>query len=292
MDLKRLRYFCTILEQGSISKAAEILCIAQPPLSKRLQELEEEIGAPLLIRTGRKLEPTEAGQFLYQKACEILRTVEDAKQKTVNIANTEKRVLRVGVTYLFQRLFFPVIQELYKRNPRAEIAISISDSSHLEYLLQRGTIDIALMQRPKNLDGFELINFPPIGLRALVSTQLLAQAPEHPLTPEDIAQFPLILMRRVEGVGTFEAILEYLRKSGAEPNVKMHVSDPYVAIEMLERGTVAAVFVPASEAMESASGSFVVVNVTPSPLVFVPAAVRMSVAPPIPEVQEIISDFI
>jgi DNA-binding transcriptional LysR family regulator len=292
MDLKRLRYFCTILEQGSVSKAAEILCIAQPPLSKRLQELEEEVGAPLLVRTGRRLEPTEAGQFLYQRACEILRLVEETKQKAVAIANTEKRVLRVGVSYLFQRFFFPVIQELYRRNPRAEIAISISDSSHLEYLLQKGTIDIALMQRPKNPDGFELANFRPVGLRALVSTELLPTPPEHPLSTEDFGNFPLILMRRVEGVGTFEAILEYLRKSGVEPHVKMHVSDPCVAIEMLETGTVAAVFVPASEVIPSRSGRYIAVDVHPSPLVFVPAAVRLSIAPAMPEVQDIISDFI
>lgn len=292
MDLKRLRYFCTILEQGSISKAAEILCIAQPPLSKRLQELEEEIGAPLLVRTGRRLDPTEAGQYLYQKSCEILRLVEETKQKTIAVGNTEKRVLRVGVSYLFQRFFFPVIQELYRRNPRAEIAISISDSSHLEYLLQKGTIDIALMQRPKQADGFELINFPPVGIRALVSTQLLPVAPEHPLSTEDFANFPLILMRRVEGAGTFEAILEYLRKAGIEPHVKMHVSDPCVAVEMLETGTVAAVFVPASEVVPSRSGRFIAVDVQPSPLVFVPSAVRLSIAPDMPEVQDIISDFL
>lgn len=48
MDLKRLRYFVSIVEQGSISRATHILCVAQPPLSKRLQELEEEVGTPLV----------------------------------------------------------------------------------------------------------------------------------------------------------------------------------------------------------------------------------------------------
>jgi DNA-binding transcriptional LysR family regulator len=291
LDLKRLRYFCTIVEQGSISKAAQILCIAQPPLSKRLQELEDEVGTPLLVRTGRKLAVTEAGQFLYQRACDILRTVEETKQKTVAIGNTEKRVLRVGVSYLFLRHFFPVIRELYRRNPRAEISISVADSSHLEQLLQRGKVDIALFQRPRNAEGFELIDFAPLGLRALVSTSLLPVAPEQPMRIEELGAYPLILMRRVEGEGSFESILEHLRKSGILPNVQMHVSDPVVAIEMLESGIKAVVFLPESEVIPSRSGNYVVADIEPSPLVFVPVAARLSVNVEIPEVLEIISDF-
>lgn len=291
MDLKRLRYFCAIAEQGAISKAAQVLCMAQPPLSKRLQELEEEVGCELIVRSGRRLEPTEAGQFLYQRACEILRTVEDAKQRTMAIAHLERRVLKVGVSYLFSRRFFPLIQELYKRNPRAEISVSVSDSSHLEWLLQRGRVDIALIQRPKNPEGFELIDFPPIGLKALVPTSLLPQIRSAAPSLEELGRHPLILMRRVDGLGTFEAILDHLRKAGVHPNVKMHVSDPSMAIEMLEAGTEAVVFIPESEAVPSRSGSYQALDIFPNPLVFIPVAARLSTGIDLPEVHEILSDF-
>lgn len=291
MDLKRLRYFCVIVEQGSISKAAHLLCMAQPPLSKRLQELEEELGTELIVRTGRRLEPTEAGQYLYQRACDILRTVEDTKQKTIAIAHSERRVLRVGVSYLFSRRFFSMIQELYRRNPRAEISVSVADSSHLEDLLQRGRVDIALIQRPRNPEGFELIDFPPIGLKALISTALMPHAPSGRLSLESIGHFPLILMRRVDGPGTFEAILDHLRKAGVHPNVKMHVSDPSMAIEMLEAGTEAVVFLPESEVVPSANGKLNAVDIFPNPLVFTPVAARLSTNIEMPEVLEIIADF-
>jgi DNA-binding transcriptional LysR family regulator len=57
MDLKRLRYFCRVVEQGSISQAAKVLNMAQPPLSKRIQELEEELNVPLFTRQEIALNP-------------------------------------------------------------------------------------------------------------------------------------------------------------------------------------------------------------------------------------------
>ncbi len=67
MDLKRLRYFCRVVEQGSISQAAKVLNMAQPPLSKRIQELEDELKTPLFLRHGNRIEPTEAGFFFTVK---------------------------------------------------------------------------------------------------------------------------------------------------------------------------------------------------------------------------------
>ena len=61
MDIKRLKYFCTVVECGSFTKAAEMLHISQPPLSKRVQELEQEIGTPLLFRDGGRIRPTPTG---------------------------------------------------------------------------------------------------------------------------------------------------------------------------------------------------------------------------------------
>lgn len=88
MDLKRLKYFCKVVEQGSISQAARVLNMAQPPLSKRIQELEEELNAPLFVRNGNRLETTDAGYYLYRKVCEILRRwkIPRVKQQKYRIA--------------------------------------------------------------------------------------------------------------------------------------------------------------------------------------------------------------
>ncbi|HDK5653003.1 TPA: LysR family transcriptional regulator, partial [Klebsiella pneumoniae] len=98
MDLKRLRYFCRVVEHGSVSQAAKSLNMAQPPLSKRIQELEEELQVSLFERRGNRIEPTEAGYFLYRKGCEILRQVEDTARETADIAQKTRVEVRIGLT--------------------------------------------------------------------------------------------------------------------------------------------------------------------------------------------------
>ncbi|WP_232777007.1 LysR family transcriptional regulator [Rahnella sp. AA] len=112
MDLKRMRYFCTIAEQGSISKAAKVLNIAQPPLGKRLHELEEEVGSPLFIRTSKQMVLTEAGRFLYRKSSEILNQVNSVTKQAIDIASQKKRTVRIGVSYLYLRYFNTVFLDL------------------------------------------------------------------------------------------------------------------------------------------------------------------------------------
>lgn len=72
MEIRTLRYFWTIAEEGTVSKAAEALHITQPTLSRQIKELEEELGTELFIRGRRQIQLTEAGMFLKSCAEEIL----------------------------------------------------------------------------------------------------------------------------------------------------------------------------------------------------------------------------
>ncbi|WP_150540164.1 LysR family transcriptional regulator [Actinobacillus vicugnae] len=86
MDLKRLKYFCIVVETGSVTRAAELLHMSQPPLSKRLQELEDEVGTPLLIRSAQKITPSQTGFFLYEQAVKILKEVDELEKAITSIA--------------------------------------------------------------------------------------------------------------------------------------------------------------------------------------------------------------
>lgn len=288
MDLKRLRYFCTVVEQGSISQASRLLNMAQPPLSKRLQELEEELHVSLFLRQGRRIEPTEAGYFLYKKACAILREVEDTKKETILLANRETRLLRIGLTHLFQSYFKPLILEIHKRNPMAEIGVSVSDSSHLEFLLNNGLIDIALIQRPYQSEGYDCIAFDPIKLVAVVSKRILPEAPTGPMSFLEIGQYPLLLLRRANGAGTYESILDHLRKGGVQPNVLMHISQPGVIIDWLESGVEAVAFLPASEVEAPRLEHCHLVELYSPPQLFYPAVVKMAAASYMKELMDIV----
>ncbi len=108
MDLKRLTYFCKVIEYGSISRAARQLNMAQPPLSKRIQELEDELGVSLLRRSSNGVELTAAGNYFYHRICQVMNQLEEAKQETIKIAQRENTFLRIGLTHLYQSYFQPL----------------------------------------------------------------------------------------------------------------------------------------------------------------------------------------
>nr|WP_321238141.1 LysR family transcriptional regulator [uncultured Tolumonas sp.] len=288
MDLKRLRYFCTVAEQGSITKASELLHIAQPALSKRLSELEEELGTKLLTRNGREMQLTEAGAFLYQRACLILRNVADVCRETILFANNERKILKIGVSYLYENYFTPLLADLQKSNPNLELRISVSDSSHLEFLLTQGMLDVILVQTPKNTEGYNITHLAPIKLSAVVSKSLLPA--EHPtsLSFTQIANFPLVSLHRIGGTGIFEYLIDQIRKQGIHPNVIMHVSQPRMLLQLLESGIEGAAFLPESEIIPNALSHCHVINIHPNISIFHPAIVNLSSGVALDEITEML----
>lgn len=288
MDLKRMRYFCSVVEQGSISKAARHLNMAQPPLSQRLKELEEDVGAPLLFRTERGVDVTELGHFLYKRSSDILRRVDDMRREASVIGHKEPHVLRIGLSYLYQGYFAGIISSICKSNSKIELSIYNSDSSHLEMLLKLGRIDIALIQRPERNDLYEVVKFAPVKMVAVISKALLAEPPASPISFRDLSQMPLALLRRIDGTGTYEAIRAEFNRIDVAPNVLMHVSEPRVMLDVLESGAPLASLLPESEVRAENLRSCHVAEIDRSPDIFFPGVVRLSSHSGLPDLDSIL----
>jgi DNA-binding transcriptional LysR family regulator len=132
MDLRVLRYFATVAAEGSFSRAAEKLNMAQPPLSRQVQQLEQELGVQLLHR-GRPVTLTEPGRYLFEQARQIQNRVEEAKAVTRRIAS--RRIAR-GMTRQFTIGF--VASTLYDTLPelirRFRIAVPDADVNLVEMI--------------------------------------------------------------------------------------------------------------------------------------------------------------
>ncbi|MBJ3815369.1 LysR family transcriptional regulator [Shimwellia pseudoproteus] len=290
MDLKRLRYFCKVVECGSITQAAKALNMAQPPLSKRIQELEASLNVVLFLRAGNRIEPTEAGYHLYRRACEILRLTEDAARETIHIANREVKVLRIGLTHLYQRWFTPMLLALKQRHPDMGLSIAVSDSSALEAQLHEGVIDVALIQKPRSSEGVEICAFAPIKLVAVISKKLLATPRSTTIAYQDISQYPLVLLHRAKDAGTYEQLIGLFRHAGREPNVTLQVTQPDAILDWIESGMAVATLLPVSEVAHRPLHHCHVLDVTPAPQVFFPAMVTATTTPRIPELLALIAD--
>lgn len=278
MDLKRLKYFCKVVEHGSISQAARALNMAQPPLSRRIQELEEELNASLFVRNGNRIEPTDAGNFLYRRASDIFRQIENTTRETIQIANREKRLLRIGLTHLYQFYFKPLFLELYRKHPEIELRISVSDSSNLEEQLNDGLLDLALIQKPYQPECFDYIAFEPVKLVAVINKALAgcmsSDINSGTIPYLAIGELPLVLLQRSRDSGIYEMLFDNFSKGGVNPNVIMHIAQPGVIIDWLESGLKAATLLPESEVDASRLENCFVLDVFPSPQVFFPAMVK------------------
>lgn len=279
MDLKRLRYFCVIVEQGSISKAARLLNISQPPLSKRLQELEDEIGTALVSRNGTGIATTEAGMVFYLRATDILRNVEEARSEALLVATNRKTVIKIGISYLFQRYFSPLVAEIYQQLEGAKIETVVADSSTLETMLEKKRIDIGLFQQPDAAGSYECISMQPVKAVAVISKKLLPTPPKDQILLAELGQLPLILIKRIHGEGTFDFIHNQLLRLGVRPNVIISANEPRMVCELIASGIAAASMMPMSEVPPHITESCHIVDIYPAPNIYFPTFVKLAATP-------------
>lgn len=139
MDLRQMKYFTTIVEQGTISKAAKVLHMAQPPLSIQLKQLEDELGVILVKRGNHQIELTQAGTLFYKRCLQILDLSEIARNE---IKQSYQEVLRIGITSSNSAL----IQQEKVKN-------FIQDHHHLSYSIHEGsTYDMLDLLLSHNID--------------------------------------------------------------------------------------------------------------------------------------------
>ena len=249
MDLKRMRYFCTIVEQGQISRAARVLNMAQPPLSQRLRELEEEFGYPLFARTGRALHITDAGRLFYQRARDILRAVDETRDEVIRVAAQTGPTLRIGVSPTCKSYWMSHFDVLRARFPGHRIGVVVGDSSTLEYLLRAGKLDFALMQPPIDAENFVTHRIASCKSIA-ASARGVLPAQLRSLSLAELARHPLLLMRRSVGVGSYERLLQAFHEAALDPDIALYCSDVDVLLDLLAQGYPGIAVIPETETGE------------------------------------------
>ncbi len=148
MDLRQLRYFSAVATLGSFSRAAEQLHVAQSAISRQIQGLEEEVGVDLLSRKP-KLQPTEAGLLLLERASAILGQVRALRDDVREYAKVPKGVLRVGMVPFSAQPFMPrAIANFGRDYPGVRVQIQTAMSGVLIGWLRDDVIDIAVMHSP------------------------------------------------------------------------------------------------------------------------------------------------
>lgn len=248
MELRHLRYFVAVAECGSISRAAEELFIAQPPLSVQIKQLETEVGTRLLIRYPRGIRLTSAGERFFQEAKDILARAERAKRLAHGVDCAEGGQLRIGfIPSAGHMVLQPLLRELRRERPRCDIdVVEMISDLQLDALL-RLEIDVGIVRSNPFAahEGLSSI--------ALADPFCLAIPEHHPLaSPEPIelrqaAQYTFVSFTRHRGRAFFDQAISLCTDAGFSPYIRYEASTLFGVLDMVSAGLGIAL-VPASSA--------------------------------------------
>lgn len=189
MDIKQMIYFKTIVEEGTISKAARVLHMAQPPLSIQLKQLEDELGIQLLKRGHRKIELTQAGKLFYKRSLQMI----SLHEMTINeMKETQNEILRIGITSSNSAIIQNINQYLFSQK---SLSFRIYEGTTYELidLLIAHNIDLGIVRTPfdqSQVDAQYLTKEPMI---AVGNQQYLNPSMNH---IKDYQNIPLIIHQR------------------------------------------------------------------------------------------------
>lgn len=156
MDIKALRYFLMVANEGTISKAADKLFIAQPPLSRQIQKLEQELGVTLFERGKRQIRLTDEGQFLKQRAEEIITLVEKTESQLEMFAEDTNGMISIGVTDSCGASLIPdLIEKFHRKYPLIRYNVWCANGDEVHEKLDKGLVDMGIVREPFNMEQYD-----------------------------------------------------------------------------------------------------------------------------------------
>ena len=188
MELRHLRYFVAVAEEGSLTNAAERrLHTAQPSLSRQIRDLETEVGVQLLERGARGIELTAAGRTFLDHARLALLQVEAAGEAARRAAQPQKTAFTIGFLTGHEMVWLPdALRILHEEQPDIEVTLASQSSPDLAGALMRGKLDVALLRREAQAPG---VTFKPMIQEPLVAMVAAGHrlASKKKISPKEIA---------------------------------------------------------------------------------------------------------
>ncbi|RWR34640.1 LysR family transcriptional regulator [Sinirhodobacter populi] len=205
MDIRQLRYFVAIVEQGSFSRAASFLRVAQPALSLHVRNVEADLGTPLLIRTPRGVEPTEAGAILLRHARIIMDQFTVAEEEIRGHHDDPAGEVRLGVPgTIGQILAVPLITAVRLRYPKIKLRIAEAMSGFILEWMREERVDLAVLYGQADEHGIHTERLLEEDLRFFGPVRKIGEeivpAPGGAISFAQVAQMPLILPGKGHGL--------------------------------------------------------------------------------------------
>jgi len=198
MDIRVLQYFLAVAREESITKAAESLHMTQPPLSRQLKDLEDELGKQLLIRGGKKVTLTEDGMLLRKRAEEMVDLMKKTKAELTCSDECISGEIHIGsgetdaISFLAQ-----AAGNLQKKYPLIRYHIYSGDADRVMEKLDKGLIDFGLLVGPVDIMKYEYMRLPLTDTWGVLMRKDSPLAGQETVCAKDLWDKPLILSHQV-----------------------------------------------------------------------------------------------
>ena len=246
MEIRHIRYFLAVSEELNFTRAAEKLCMAQPPLSRQIQDLENELGAKLFIRKPHALQLTEEGILFKQYASQILdlvnkstediREIKSGLQGTLYLASVEGHA---------PRLLSEWIAAFHRKYPLVQYNLWNGNSDDVVNRVTKGLCELAIIMEPHIAEGMESIPvYQEPWIAMIPKDHPLAHNKSSTLEAADLLPYDLIIPSRASRL---DEINNWFQYTGQTPTIRCRMAHMLNAYELVRQGVGIAIY-PASAA--------------------------------------------
>lgn len=234
VELRTLRYFLAAAQEGNITRAADILHITQPTLSRQIMELERELGTTLMLRGKNGLTLTDDGLFFRQRAEEIVELADRLEQNFTERKSDVSGLIAIGASEsVGSRLFARLIKRFSDKYPLIQFHLYNEMADNIKDRLEKGLVDVGLLLEPVDTSRYDFVRLSQKETWGILMRDDHPLAERKTIAPDEIAEYPLILPLRER---VRNEILNWMRKEEKDLTIPLSYTLLSNAALMVEAG--------------------------------------------------------
>ncbi|TFE24638.1 LysR family transcriptional regulator [Cohnella luojiensis] len=240
MDMRQLRYFLAIANEGQITRAAKQLNMEQPPLSRQLKMMEQELGVVLFDRNGKQLQLTQAGELLRQRAVALMNQFDETITYVQELGEGVQGVLSIGAVVSCISLLPPTIRRFSEKYPQVTFKIQEGDHYLLGELLENRDIELIVSRLPFQSDfqsqHYSVLPLPSDPFVAVLPSEWCLDKDQKTMTLQELVQFPFLTLKTDRTTGMHNQIFQELKQHGLEPRILSECSSVAITVSLVANG--------------------------------------------------------
>lgn len=237
MDIRQLRYFLAVAEEGQITGAAKKLNMEQPPLSRQMKLLEQELNVTLFDRSGKRLTLTHAGELLHQRAGQLIQQLHETVNEVQELEAGVKGVLSIGSVVSCVSLLPPRIERFREIYHGVTFKIREGDHILLGEQLEHRNIELVVARLPFEAafepESYDILRLPPDPFVAILPRSWHPQPTESGISLRELAQYPFITLKSDQTTAMHTAVLQEFRQAGLSPHIICECSSVSIIIALV-----------------------------------------------------------